>query len=672
MPNACNPARILLLLALCGGSLGFAASPGVLAGIDLAGLQGRVDLGSVMEIFRDQSASIDIARASGGSLAFSAPAKGRVNFGYTGEAIWARLRLVNTGPARATALIEYAYPAIDYVTFYRPVEGGFAGETLGDRTPFSRREFESRNPVFRVSLPPGGDAVFYLRATSSGNIEMPLALWDIHSLQSRERDLQLIYGFVFGLILVMGLYNLFIFISIRDPAYIAYVIFIIGLALGIGTLRGFTYELLFPDSPYFANAAMPFGLTLSDIGGVLFTMLFLKTRSALPAFDRILAVFLGLSFVVAALSFLAPYSIILPVADLLTFGVGLTTIMASLAVRNRAARYFAVAWIALVAGTVLTFLHAFGLLQPSFLSNFGMEIGSCTQVVLLSFSLADKLNLAQKEKQEVQRMAAAEAIETRRRIAELDRLKTLGVLAAGVAHEINTPNNAVIRNLPIVSEVWKELSPIIERFMNRETGSQIRGWNAEELKRELPELIADTYAAGIQIRKIVEDLKDFARDSEGREPEAVDLGAVASYAVRLLTPLVEKRGSAFSLVLAEGLPRVRANFQKLTQVAVNILENAFQSLREPGASVTLRVSHDAPKGRVCLECADEGEGIEEELKAMIFEPFFTTRRETGGMGLGLSVAYGIVRESGGEIEIESTRGKGTRVRVCLPALARSD
>ncbi|HET7839163.1 MAG TPA: ATP-binding protein, partial [Rectinemataceae bacterium] len=262
--------------------------------------------------------------------------------------------------------------------------------------------------------------------------------------------------------------------------------------------------------------------------------------------------------------------------------------------------------------------------------------------------------------------ALSEAIETRRRVAEFEKLKTLGVLSAGVAHEINTPNNAVLRNLPIISEVWKEISPIVHRLMVDSGGFSVRGWSAQELLDELPELLNDTYAAGKQIKKIVEDLKDYARGSSGMPLDAVDLSAVAAYAARLLGPLVERSTRRFQLDAPPGLPPTRADFQKLTQVAVNVLENALQSLSGPDRGVRMTARSNPGQGTVLLECRDEGIGIDSSIRARIFEPFFTTKRDKGGTGLGLSVSLGIVREYGGDIEIDSVAGEGTVVRVVLP------
>jgi polar amino acid transport system substrate-binding protein len=183
---------------------------------------------------------------------------------------------------------------------------------------------------------------------------------------------------------------------------------------------------------------------------------------------------------------------------------------------------------------------------------------------------------------------------------------------------------------------------------------------------EVPELLADTYQAGMQIKKIVEDLKDYARDSSGRSDEYVDLSAVAAYASRLLSPLISRSTKHFHLDIEQDLPRVRGNYQKLAQAVINILENALQALPGPDSAVRLGTRTGEEGKWIVLECSDEGVGIDPAVQGRIFEPFFTTKRDMGGTGLGLSVVSGIVRENHGKIEIESEPGRGTVVRLLFP------
>jgi signal transduction histidine kinase len=266
--------------------------------------------------------------------------------------------------------------------------------------------------------------------------------------------------------------------------------------------------------------------------------------------------------------------------------------------------------------------------------------------------------------------AAAEAEQTRKRIAEFERLKTLGVLSAGVAHEINTPNNAIIRNLPVLSEIWKELSPVIQRLETETGGFSIRGWSSSELFREVPAILADTYSAGTQIKKIVDDLKDYAREGAGSRMESVDLFEVAAYAARLLKPAIDRTTSRFRMDARPPIPRALGDFRKLTQVVVNVLENSLQSLADPDAAIVLEVR--GGDGRAIVECRDEGCGMDESVVARVFEPFFTTKGDAGGTGLGLPVAQGIVKDHGGDITIISAPDRGTTVRVSLPAMEREE
>ncbi|TFG81559.1 MAG: response regulator, partial [Spirochaetales bacterium] len=120
------------------------------------------------------------------------------------------------------------------------------------------------------------------------------------------------------------------------------------------------------------------------------------------------------------------------------------------------------------------------------------------------------------------------------RMAEIDKFKTLGWLTAGVAHEINTPNNAMLRNVPLLKELWVEISVALERLYRAEGEFNVRGFTYEDLRREIPEILNDLYMGAQHIKKIVSDLKDYARGSGETVRELTDLNQVVSYAVRLL------------------------------------------------------------------------------------------------------------------------------------------
>jgi signal transduction histidine kinase len=262
-------------------------------------------------------------------------------------------------------------------------------------------------------------------------------------------------------------------------------------------------------------------------------------------------------------------------------------------------------------------------------------------------------------------------LDQRARMAETDKFKTLGWLTAGVAHEINTPNNAALRNVPLLKEVWAELLEPLERIYRAEGDFRIRGFSYEDLLNEVPEILNDLYMGAQHIRKIVTDLKDYARgpDPGGRTP--TDINQVILYAARLLKHDIALASDAVSFELADGLPAVLADRLKLTQVMVNVLENALQALPDRSRAVLVRSrldgASDAKGSWLTILVRDEGVGMDERTLASAFDPFFSTKRERGGTGLGLAVAVGIVRDLGGSMEIHSSPGAGTELLIRLPA-----
>jgi signal transduction histidine kinase len=266
-------------------------------------------------------------------------------------------------------------------------------------------------------------------------------------------------------------------------------------------------------------------------------------------------------------------------------------------------------------------------------------------------------------------------LEHQSRMAEADKYRTLAMLTAGVAHEINTPNNAALRNVPILREIWLELGEALGRLYEAEGGFNVRGYDYKDLRRELPAMLDDIYMGAQHIRKIVTDLKDYARGPAQLEGLAslVDVNLSISYAIRLLKHSLALGTNHFSQELDPSLPHIRADRLKLTQVVVNILENAIQSLPDRNAGVHIRsyVETAEQNGKaapwVCIMVSDEGSGMDSRTLASVFDPFFTTKRERGGTGLGLPVALGIVRELGGTIEVQSSPGSGTTVLIRMPA-----
>jgi two-component system, NtrC family, sensor kinase len=230
--------------------------------------------------------------------------------------------------------------------------------------------------------------------------------------------------------------------------------------------------------------------------------------------------------------------------------------------------------------------------------------------------------------------------EMERRLIQTEKLSSIGLLAAGVAHEVNTP-------LAVISTYAQMLA------------KQIAG-DAE--KAPLLEKIAkQTFRAS----EIVNSLLNFSRTAT-TEFVGVDLNKVLTETLTLIEHQLAKASIEVKVAFDETLPRVKGNTGKLQQIFLNLFLNARDAMEAGGV---LAVKTQASDGVVRVTVADSGSGIAPEHLARVFDPFFTTKAARRGTGLGLSVTYGIVKEHNGEIEVNSEVGAGTRFVVTFPEMA---
>jgi polar amino acid transport system substrate-binding protein len=252
-------------------------------------------------------------------------------------------------------------------------------------------------------------------------------------------------------------------------------------------------------------------------------------------------------------------------------------------------------------------------------------------------------------------------------LVQADKMAALGVLVSGVAHEINNPTGLILLEVPILKRFHGDAARILERYYVENGDFSCGGLPYSRMREEIPRSLGKLQDAGKRIKRIVDDLKDFARRDDTACDEVVDLNATAQAAVRMVAPSIRKATEHFSAEYRKDLPFIRGNAQRIEQVLVNLILNACQALPDTGRRIELATWHDAFRGNVVLRLHDEGSGIAAEHLSRLTDPFFTTKQDQGGTGLGLSVSAGIVKEHGGTLEFNSSPGSGTTVTLTLPA-----
>jgi polar amino acid transport system substrate-binding protein len=257
--------------------------------------------------------------------------------------------------------------------------------------------------------------------------------------------------------------------------------------------------------------------------------------------------------------------------------------------------------------------------------------------------------------------------ENQQQLVQADKMAALGVLVSGVAHEINNPNGLILLNVPILKKINAEAGRVLDEVCRERGDFPLGGSTYLRIRDKLPHIVEVVEESAQRIRRIVDDLRDFSRVAPASDHKAFDLGEVARKAARLVGSSLTKATTRFRLDLAEGLPPVWGNPARIEQVVVNLLLNASQALSSPEQAITATTALADDGQAVLLTVADEGVGIAPEDLPRLTDPFFTTKRASGGTGLGLSVSAGIVQEHGGSLDFVSQPGRGTTVRLRLPA-----
>jgi signal transduction histidine kinase len=236
----------------------------------------------------------------------------------------------------------------------------------------------------------------------------------------------------------------------------------------------------------------------------------------------------------------------------------------------------------------------------------------------------------------IQELESREAV-----LIQSHKLRAIGTLTAGVAHELNNPLNNITLTAHMLMEDYDKLSD-------------------EERKEMIKDVIGETGRS----RDIISNLLDFARES-GTHLEPLDLAQLMKETISLAQNQIKLSGIKIELHAIEKLPRIHGDSQQLKQVFLNLILNAVDASKKGGKIQVVVLPADEPNF-IAVKVIDFGVGIPSHVVGSIFDPFFTTKGKGKGTGLGLSVSQGIVAKHGGRIMVSSTESKGSTFTVLLP------
>ena len=251
-------------------------------------------------------------------------------------------------------------------------------------------------------------------------------------------------------------------------------------------------------------------------------------------------------------------------------------------------------------------------------------------------------------------------------LVQADKLSSLGVLLAGLADEINNPNNIVTMNVDMLLNFYHETLPILEQHYKTNGDFTITGMSFTKIREHIPQLLDQTVENSNRIKRIIRKLHDFSSSDDADLTKVLDINTVVNSAVNMSSNRVKEATHTLEVRYFPDIILVKGNMKSLEQVFIHVIINAAEALTEVSQGIYITISKDRTSNCVSIEIRDEGRGVSEEQLKQLYNPFFTTKQEKGSTGLGLSVARDIIKKHGGKMNFESSQGKGTTCKIFLP------
>jgi signal transduction histidine kinase len=647
----------------------------VAGAFELSGDERRVDLAAAIEWLADPGGRLTLADVRDPAVAGrfrSWDGGGDFNAGFAPGAHWLRVTLRRAPGSPGPWLVEIPYAYLREATLFAP---GQPPLEAGANVPPARRPWFHRFPVFPVEVD-DAPRVFHLRVASSWSLTVPLVAWVPGAFVEQSQRLNLFQALYYGGVVALVLYNLFLWVSLRDRRFFLYAATCTFFGLGMFAGNGLGRLFLWPHWPAFDEIASALLLCVASAFAARFAMAFLGVRAYSRWLDRGLACHGWLFAALAALllgslpGWVPAQPLFQSLAPLALTLCALIVLAAVTALRrgNRGARFFLLAWGVLILGVVVASLRLFGWVPTNALTAYAMQISSSFEMLLLAFALGDIVHIerqhrldAQAEAIAIQRrmfdsLAASEerlqrevALRTQELAATAEREgQTLGRyrrFAALIAHEFRNPLAIIGSQVSLMRKEHERGLLVLEERLSivdsaaRRLGALFDKWlQGDRLEHALER---------IRLRPIAlhpwlaEHVRANAHWLEGREVKWD------------LDPLAEE-------IFAD---------EALLDIALgNLIENAckYSPPRTP-----LRLSTRVVDGEIGIAVSDRGPGIEPERHGAIFEPYVRggPAQGTRGLGLGLSFVRRIAQAHGGRVALLGPPDGGSAFWIWLP---RSD
>jgi signal transduction histidine kinase len=574
---------------------------------------------------------------------------------------------VTNASSESQWLLEIDFAPLDLVDFYiRDSSEHWIHRTAGDRLPLNVRKIPHRHPVFSFDIGQGETKTIYLHIKTISSVQVPAVVWNQEKFALASYHIQITNGLFYGAMLIMTLYQLFLFLSIRDKTTLYYVLSLVAMTAILAFFQGYTFLYLHPHQPVWNDI---FAMLLGPVFILVSTMLtreFLSLRKLNRWLDNIMLANMAVDVVIGILmlinfreiSYKYHHYFVLAhcLIALVSAGYGLHK-------QYRPARFYLMGWISPFVATGLFTMGNLGFLSVYLsTSNSGLMVGCILLMLFISFALGDRWSTLEKENQRAKQAELEREHEEKKRLEEEVKIRTLEIKQQNL--ELEEVNHVKDKLLSVVSHDIRGPLGSLHLALNLVKSGSLSAEEFQKITEGLESRLTQT-------TEFIDNLLQWAKlqmKGETFEPDRLDLSKLAEESARLVEPDCTQKNIRLENHIHGNL-YAYADLNMIRSVFRNLLTNAIKFTKPNG---TISISAYGLDEKIVLSVADSGVGIPEKNRSKMFTIASVATQGTKqekGTGLGLVLCKEFVEKNGGNIWFESQQGKGTTFFFSVPEYA---
>jgi two-component system, sensor histidine kinase LadS len=560
---------------------------------------------------------------------------------HPGSVYWIRFTLHNNSDSKTNWLIECYNSNISEITLYARDGQIYDVQTNSAHYQFRQRTFGHKNFEFLLPSHIKGPKTYYMKFENGYPTRAILLVRAYSRFITYSLTEYFMLGLFYGMVVIIALYNLFLFFSIKDNAYIYYVCYIISFGLFSMCQDGTAFQYIWPDHPEWNLHSIPFSQWLMIVWLMMYSKAFLNVNEIIPRFGKMMNVLIALRSLIFILS--VTYIPVLKdylYLDLIPFLIAYIAAIVSYSKGYLAARYFVIGFTILFIAFFVNNLRILKILPPVIFAVYSFNIGAIVEMILLSFALADRI----------------------KQIRQSDLLK--GKINKDLEAKVKERTEAILHQKNIIQEKINEHDNFLYKISHDIKGplksiiglTDVGMKDSQENARQYFEHIMKSAK---RLDSIVMELLFITKVNRAQvERTEIDFKSIVSEVLSSLEHVPNYRGMKFDLNIDQKAKYYCERFI-IYSIFQNLIENAIKYRRRNIADSFLKINISSNEKEAKIEFVDNGIGMAPEYHTKVFDMFFKIHSDRESTGLGLYIVKMSIEKLGGAIRIESTPDAGT-------------